>query len=126
MKKINIAIDGTSGSGKSTIAKMLSKALSFYYLDTGAIYRIITFKILKKGIDIKNEEAICSLLENIKIEIKFQKNKEGEIHQYNILEGKELNKEIRTEKISLNTSIIAQYQCVHDYIKKIILECRKK
>lgn len=126
MKKVNIAIDGTSGSGKSTIAKMLSKHLSFYYLNTGAIYRLIAFKSIKEKIDSKNEKAICTLLKNLDIEIKFEKDKNGEVNQYNLLEGKELNKELRTEKISLNTSIIAQYQCVHNYIKKIILGLSKR
>ena len=53
-----IAIDGPSGSGKSTVAKILSKDLNFQYIDTGAMYRAITYKILKNGVNLDNKEEL--------------------------------------------------------------------
>ena len=56
-----IAIDGPSGSGKSTVAKILSKDLNFQYIDTGAMYRAITYKILKNGVNLDNKEELREL-----------------------------------------------------------------
>ncbi|MDD4110897.1 MAG: (d)CMP kinase [Clostridia bacterium] len=126
MKKTNIAIDGTSGSGKSTIARLLSKVLLYYYLDTGAIYRLIAYKAIEDKLDLKDEKAISVLLKKIELEIDFNSDKNGEKNQINILDGKKLDKVIRTEKVSFSSSIVAQHQCVHDYIKKIILNLTKK
>jgi cytidylate kinase len=66
-KKITIAIDGPSASGKGTIAKMLAKKFNLAYLNTGAIYRLIAFRALKQNIDLDNfEDFISSLIGDIK------------------------------------------------------------
>ena len=57
----NIAIDGPSGVGKSTIAKRLAKELGFVYIDTGAMFRGLGVYFLDKGLDINDEESICSV-----------------------------------------------------------------
>ena len=49
-----IAIDGPAGAGKSTVAKRVAKKLGFLYIDTGALYRALTLKVIESGIDIKN------------------------------------------------------------------------
>ena len=59
-KKSNvIAIDGPAGSGKSTVAKDIAKKLDFLYIDTGAMYRALTFKALKENVNINDEGKIC-------------------------------------------------------------------
>ena len=60
---IVIAIDGPSGTGKSTTAKMLSKNLGITYLDTGAMYRAITFVAMSAGVTPSDKEALLSLLQ---------------------------------------------------------------
>jgi cytidylate kinase len=57
-KTIRIAIDGPGGAGKSTIAMAVAKALQIDYIDTGSMYRAVALKILKEGIDIKDEPAL--------------------------------------------------------------------
>jgi CMP/dCMP kinase len=70
LKNITIAIDGHSSCGKSTLAKALAKSLGYIYVDSGAMYRAVTFYFLQNKVDIKNEEAIDSALQNIDISFK--------------------------------------------------------
>jgi len=69
MKNI-ITIDGPSGSGKGTISKLLARKLGYNYLDTGALYRAVAWKVREDKTDTANEEALKKVLENIKINFK--------------------------------------------------------
>ena len=60
-----IAVDGPAGSGKSTISKLLAKELGLVYLDTGAMYRLFTLKMLKENVSFSDSDKINELLENI-------------------------------------------------------------
>jgi len=71
MSKIIIAIDGPAGSVKRTIAKMVAERLNFTYLDTGAMYRAITYLALQKGI-IENEEAVNKLVKALEVSLKYE------------------------------------------------------
>ena len=62
MKKINIAIDGEAGSGKSSVAKTLAKELNYTYVDTGSMYRCVAYLLVKEKINPKNEEKIKGIL----------------------------------------------------------------
>jgi cytidylate kinase len=68
MKKIIIAIDGTAGSGKSSLAKALAKKLNYKYIDTGAMYRFLTYHVIKRGI--KNKKDIIDLAKHLKISMR--------------------------------------------------------
>ena len=59
--KFNIAIDGPSAAGKSTIAKLLAKKYNFSYLDTGAMYRLVAYKAIKNNIDLTDEKALAEI-----------------------------------------------------------------
>ena len=61
-KKISIAIDGPAAAGKSTIAKIVAKTLNYIYVDTGAMYRALTYKALNKKISLMNEQALFDLI----------------------------------------------------------------
>ena len=61
MKKINIAIDGPAGSGKGTVAKIVAKKLNYKYIDTGVMYRLLTYLIIKDKINIDDDEKIKEL-----------------------------------------------------------------
>lgn len=96
-----IAIDGPAGSGKSTISKLIAKDLDLIYLDTGAMYRLVTLKALKMGIldeNLENLDKINELLDNLEIDIR-------EDGFY--LDGVDVSEEIRKPIVSENVSKIA-------------------
>ena len=95
MAKINIAIDGPSGVGKSTIADIVADKLNYVHLDTGAMYRCVAYYVLKNEIDYSNEEVLEKALSDLKIS--FQND-----HVY--LNGEDVTKEIRTNDISMMAS----------------------
>ena len=84
MAKINIAIDGPSGVGKSTIADIVADKLNYVHLDTGAMYRCVAYYVLKNEIDYSNEEVLEKALSDLKIS--FQND-----HVY--LNGEDVTKE---------------------------------
>ena len=108
MKKgLIIAIDGPSGVGKSTIAKLIAEELKFQYIDTGAIYRAITWKTLEKKLNLKNEESILKMIKTT--DIKFQQEIENDQIQYKILiDNVDVCQKLRDPKIDKNVSNIAK------------------
>ena len=64
-KTLQVAIDGPSGAGKSTVAKGISKKMQLEYVDTGAMYRAITYYFLSNNVNLENEETVINLLEDI-------------------------------------------------------------
>ena len=69
MKKIVVAVDGPAGSGKSTICKLVSKKLDLDYIDTGAMYRALTLKVMENNIDVSDTIKILEILRDTKIEL---------------------------------------------------------
>ena len=65
MKNLVIAVDGPAGAGKSTIAKLIAEKLNINYIDTGAMYRAITYKCLQNNIDINNEEEVIKIAKDL-------------------------------------------------------------
>lgn len=86
-----IAIDGPSGAGKSSVAKKLAAKLNIDYIDTGAMYRAVAYKMLREGIGIEDREALKAMLENIHIDFS-----RGET----ILDDEVISEKIRTPEIS--------------------------
>ena len=112
MKKITIAIDGYSSTGKSTLAKQLAKSLGYLYVDTGAMYRAITLFAMDNGFIGAGSEDIEGLIKELSaIELKFVFNKElGFSEMY--LNGKNVEREIRKMKVSQNVSRVAEIEQV--------------
>jgi CMP/dCMP kinase len=98
MEKIVVAIDGPAGAGKSTISKIIARELNIEYIDTGAMYRAVTLKILKDNIDFNNEIELLSMLS--KTTICFEG---GKI----MLDGCDVSEEIRMPEISEMVSEVA-------------------
>ncbi|MBK8546565.1 MAG: (d)CMP kinase [Saprospiraceae bacterium] len=94
-KKIRIAIDGVSSSGKSTMAKQLAKTLGFIYIDTGAMYRAVTLFFLQNQVDMENPDSVVKTLENIMIT--FQQTDQGNTCFLNDIN---VEKEIRGMEVS--------------------------
>jgi CMP/dCMP kinase len=112
--KIIIAIDGPSSCGKSTLAKDLAKELNYKYIDTGAMYRAITLYFLRNNISEKDHEKVKNALETIEIE--FKKYPDG--NQYTILNGVEVEDEIRSMEVSKNVSQVSAIKEVRDAMVK--------
>ena len=115
---INIAIDGTAGSGKGTLAKQLAKKLGFGCLDTGAIYRSVAYYMVENGVDLSKSKNIEKAIEKIDFKVVFE-NQNGNKVQKNILDGTDLGEKIRTEEISLASSIVSQVKEVREFATKI-------
>ena len=109
MKKINIAIDGPSGVGKSTIADIVAEKLNMRHLDTGAMYRCVAYKTLKDGVNIQDEKAMSDLMDTI--DIHFDEDN----HVY--LDGEDVSKEIRMNNVSMQASKTSQLGIVR---KKLV------
>ena len=106
-KKIIIAIDGHSSTGKSTVAKQLAKALEYIYIDTGAMYRAVTLYAMRKGFvspDHFDEDKLESVL--TEINIRFEVNPKTGIAEV-LLNGENVEHEIRTLEVSKHVSKIA-------------------
>lgn len=71
VNNVTVAIDGPASSGKSSVAKRIAKDLGFVYVDTGAMYRTLTYKVLEKGVDVQDESAILSILNQMTIQFKW-------------------------------------------------------
>lgn len=97
-----IAIDGPAGAGKSTVAKALARRLGYSFLDTGAMYRALTLKALKAGIDLNDQPALITLAKNTVITLQG----EEEIPRV-FLDGKDVTRDIRDPNVTLNTSAVA-------------------
>lgn len=113
-----IAVDGPAGSGKSTISKRLAERLGFKYVDTGAIYRAITLKVIQRGLDFSNEKEICRLVENTKIELK---KINGNLMV--LLDGTDVTKEIRNNTVTNNIHFISNKASVRERLIKLQRDC---
>ncbi|MGN7810923.1 MULTISPECIES: (d)CMP kinase [Flavobacterium] len=108
MKKITIAIDGFSSTGKSTLAKQLAKELEYVYVDTGAMYRAVAYFAMQNkfiGADFFNKEALIEALPKIQLEFKFNSDL-GFAEMY--LNGENVEKQIRTIEVSNFVSKVAE------------------
>ncbi len=104
--KINIAIDGPAGAGKSTIAKAVAKKLNIIYLDTGAMYRSVAYYSLQSKIDIFNYAAVEEFLKSVNMDVKC-----GETQQI-FINGLNVTPYIREHQISKLASDISALPCV--------------
>ncbi|MDI6816179.1 MAG: (d)CMP kinase [Actinomycetota bacterium] len=99
-----IAIDGPAASGKSTVAREVAKRLGFKYIDTGAMYRAVTWKALRDKIDISSEDALTALARNARITIS-----ELEDTRYAVtIDGEDVTEAIREPKVSAAVSSVAK------------------
>jgi len=108
-KKISIAIDGPAAAGKSTVAKILAERLSYIYIDTGAMYRALTYKALKNGVDLENEESLIDMLLSSTIEL-FPSEK----GQLVFLDKEEVTSDIRTSEVTNSVSIVSRHRKVRE------------
>ena len=118
-KKIIIAIDGLSGCGKSSTAKLLAKEMNYKYLDSGAMYRAVTLYIIENSIDYQNLKKLKNVLDEIRLE--FIKENTSDSHQI-FLNNKNVEKKIRSKKVSELVSEISKISIIR---KKLVKMQRK-
>jgi len=111
-----IAIDGPAGSGKSSTAKAVAQKLGFQHLDTGAMYRVITLKALRKNVDFRDEAKMEDLTRNTKIEF------DGVVPSVKvIMDGEDVSKEIRSDTVTKNVS---DY-CAVKIVRQLLVELQR-
>ncbi|KJD34464.1 cytidylate kinase [Tamlana nanhaiensis] len=122
MQEITIAIDGFSSTGKSTVAKQLAKHLGYVYVDTGAMYRAVTYYAMQNGfIDASNFNVDGLVTDLPKIEIGFKFNPEkGFAEVY--LNGENIEKQIRTLEVS---SFVSKVAAISEVRKKLVEQQQK-
>ncbi len=107
-----ITIDGPAGSGKSTVAKELARRLGWLVMDTGLMYRGVTWFLLEKGMDPKDEEGVRNLLKEMEITL----NDKGELKINGILLS---DRELKNPEVDSNVSLVASYSFVRDCLRRV-------
>ena len=118
---ISVAIDGPAGAGKSTIAKLAAKELSFIYVDTGALYRSVGWYVLSKGRDTADAAQVVPLLDEIAVELRFV---DGE--QRVFLNDQDVSTEIRLPEVSMAASNVSAIPEVRAFLFSLQRELAEK
>ncbi|WP_371928682.1 (d)CMP kinase [Rossellomorea sp. KS-H15a] len=113
MKKLRIAIDGPAAAGKSTVAKIVAGKLSYLYIDTGAMYRSLTYKALSNNVDLHDENELNQLLSETTIELE-----PSEMGQLVFLDGNDVTDEIRQASVTNSVSHVAVHSGVREEMVK--------
>lgn len=103
-----IAIDGTSGSGKSTVARGLGSELGLHVLETGSLYRAVTLLCLENNVDVHNEDLVCSVVEDM--HFRFEEEP--------FLDARNISADIRTHEVAANVS----YVSVHPKVRAMLTQ----
>lgn len=107
--KISIAIDGPAAAGKSTVAKIIAKNRSYVYIDTGAMYRALTYMAIKHQLNLENEKEVSDLLTRLQIELM-----PTESGQLVLVNGEDVTEVIRTNEVTNSVSIVAKHPLVRE------------
>ena len=118
-----IAIDGPAGSGKSTVTRRLAHQLGLLYLDTGAMYRAVTWLVMESGIAISDDEAIANLLQDL--DLKLISPNGAELPTVVQLNGREITNAIRTPEVTAQVSAIAAQSVVREKLVEMQQEWGK-
>jgi len=116
-----ITIDGPAGAGKSTVSKALAQKLSYVYLDTGALYRAIAYKMIEKGISSDNERLIADLCNRVNIHLK---NIDGNLNVF--IDTENVTDKIRTEDVGLLASAVSAMPIVRQALLSIQREAGER
>jgi len=114
-KNVVIAIDGPAGSGKSTVSKLVARRLNLLYLDTGAMYRALTLKMMKSGVDPEDTASIIKIIHKTKINLTVEPGQDPRI----FLDGEDVSKEIRTPEVTQMVKYSARIPEVRKHMVEI-------
>lgn len=113
-EKLIIAIDGPAGSGKTTIAKKVAKALGYLHIDSGSMYRALTRKVIKEKIDLDNKAELLKVVKATRIDLKQVDGK-----FIVLLDGENVSDKLRTPEINKNINTIAAVPEIRRYLLEI-------
>lgn len=113
-----VAIDGPAGAGKSTIARLVAKKLNFLYLDTGAMYRALTLKVMQEKINPQDKNKVVEIAKKISLDLK--NNSDGTIQVF--LDGQDVSREIRDTSVTKIVSDVSKIPGV----RKVMVEMQRK
>ena len=108
-----ITIDGAAGVGKTTTAKELARKLGFKYLDTGAMYRAITYFFIQHQVDIESKNMVISSLDTLNLDVSFPIDRPTKI----VLDGEDISEDIRKKVV---TNRVSQVSAIEDVRKKMV------
>jgi len=97
-----IALDGPSGTGKSTVARELARRLGFRYLDTGAMYRAVAWAALREGVDPEDADAVAALAEKLRLDVSTDPE-----HPRVAVDGRRVDREIRSRPVTVAVSPVS-------------------
>ena len=112
--RLNIAIDGPVGAGKSTVADAVAERLGILHLDTGAMYRALGLTALRRGIDTQDERAVVELCLGLDISVRHEAD-----GQHTFVEGEDVTGLIRTQEVSMAASTVSRYAEVRRAMVKV-------
>jgi cytidylate kinase len=116
-KNNSVAIDGPAGSGKSTVSRLVAGRLGFMYLDTGAMYRALTLKVMNTGLDFEDTEKIVEVSASLDIEFIPDGGDGSSVRT--ILEGEDVSEDIREMHVSGNVKYVARIPEVRNNLVKL-------
>jgi CMP/dCMP kinase len=120
-KKVNaVAIDGPAGSGKSTVSKLVAERLGYVYIDTGAMYRALTLKVMRSGVDLADEKGIVGVSDKVDIELLPPSAAGSSIRV--LLDGEDVSENIRTMEVTSNV----KYVCKIPEVRKKMVDLQRK
>jgi cytidylate kinase len=114
LKKINVALDGPAGAGKSTVARLVADALGYVYVDTGAMYRAVTWKTIQEGLHPEMVEQVIALANRIQIALK-----PSPYGQQVFVDGIDVTNAIRSDEINRSVSLIARIPQIREILVRL-------
>ena len=118
LKDMNaVAIDGPAGSGKSTVSKLVAERLGYVYIDTGAMYRALTLKVMRRDVPFTREEEIIEISQDLDLKLLPPESGKGPIRVF--LDGEDVSEEIRKMKVTVNVKHVAKIPEVRESLVKL-------
>jgi cytidylate kinase len=108
---ITVSIDGPAGSGKSTTARLAAQKLGYLYIDTGAMYRAATLRVLSLGVNPQDEQTVAEVVRDADIELKYRNNT-----MRVLLNSRDVTREIRSPAVTKHVSLISSYREVREHL----------
>jgi CMP/dCMP kinase len=106
-----IAIDGPAASGKSTLGRRLAEALNYVFLDTGVMYRAVTWAALHHGVDVHDESAVAQVAHDCPIDVRAATKQDGRTSDV-LVDGQDITRQTRGPDVEANVSIVSAYRGV--------------
>lgn len=111
MRPSTISIDGPAASGKSTLGRRLADSLGYLFFDTGLMYRALTWLALERSIDVRDEDSVTRLAENVAIDVRPASTPDGRGCDV-LVDGRDITRESRRPEVDAKVSIVAAYRGV--------------